>query len=146
MVAGTKHQRGQLFQDVSWTLKASRWRARMITYHNIGIYNRKYQPDDGMRTENPEQTEGTGRVIAPRLTKKALSSWRRRTYGIYQIEITGPDGFHVYSGKKNIGHPDDPGSQNVLNVDLSTGVPRARWNPAPEAIWLAARKTKTRLN
>jgi tetratricopeptide (TPR) repeat protein len=40
-------------------------------------------------------------------------------YGVYQIDITAPDGSQVYSGKKTIGDNNDPSSQNILNVDLS---------------------------
>ncbi len=92
----------------------------LITYQNIGIYNRKYQSEAGMRTETPEKQEGTGRSYRIKTDKKGVFVLNGVAYGIYQIKITGPDGFHVYSGKKNIGHPADPGSQNILNVDLST--------------------------
>jgi len=42
--------------------------------------------------------------------------------GVYQIEITGADGGHVYSGRKHIGDIADTEveAQNVLNVDLSS--------------------------
>jgi tetratricopeptide (TPR) repeat protein len=92
----------------------------LITYKNIGIYNRKYNSDGGMRTQTPEKQEGTGRSYSIKTDRKGAFALNGVAYGIYQIEITGPDGLHVYSGKKNIGHPDDPGSQNILNVDLST--------------------------
>ena len=47
-----------------------------ITYKNIGRYNREYRADGGMRTENPEMTEGTGRVYHTKTDRRALSSWQ----------------------------------------------------------------------
>jgi len=90
-----------------------------ITYKNIGIYDRQYRADGGMRTEAPQMAEGTGRLYHTKADRKGAFVLNGVSYGVYQIEISGPDGVHVYSGKKTIGHPDDPGSQNILNVDLS---------------------------
>ena len=90
-----------------------------ITYKNIGQYNREYRADGGMRTENPEITEGTGRVYHTKTDRKGAFVLAGLDFGIYKIEITGQNGVHVYSGRKTIGRDDDPGSQNILNVDLS---------------------------
>lgn len=92
----------------------------LITYHNIGRYERNYNSEGGMRTENPVMIEGTGRTYHVKADRNGKFLLNGVDYGVYQIEITAKDGSHVYSGKKNIGHADDPGSQNVLNVDLST--------------------------
>jgi tetratricopeptide (TPR) repeat protein len=91
-----------------------------VVYQRIGTYARNYSAGDGMRTESPQMTEGTGRVYRTKTNKKGEFTLAGMDYGVYEIQITGPDGAHVYSGKKTIGHPDDPGSQNTLNVDLST--------------------------
>jgi tetratricopeptide (TPR) repeat protein len=91
-----------------------------VTYKKTGTFTRNYSTGDGMRTESPQMTEGTGRVYQTRTDKKGAFALAGMDYGVYQIEITGPDGAHVYSGRKTIGFPDDPSSQNVLNVDLST--------------------------
>lgn len=115
-----------------------------ITYKNIGIYDREYRSDGGMRTETPQMLEGTGQSYRIKTDRKGAFILNGVTFGIYQIEITGPDGAHVYSGKKNIGHPDDPGSQNVLNVDLSlaTSGPLA---PGAGSNLAGGKKTKEQL-
>jgi tetratricopeptide (TPR) repeat protein len=91
-----------------------------VVYQKVGTYARNYSAGDGIRTESPQMTEGTGRVYQTKTNKKGEFTLAGMDYGVYQIEITGSDGAHVYSGKKTIGFPDDPSSQNVLNVDLST--------------------------
>ena len=66
--------------------------------------------------------EGKGKVYKVKTDKNGKFSLVGVAYGVYQIEITGPDGGHVYSGKKHIGDIADSEveAQNVLNVDLSS--------------------------
>jgi tetratricopeptide (TPR) repeat protein len=84
----------------------------LITYTKIGIVDN--------RLESPKMIEGTGRIYKVTTDKKGAFSLIGVDYGVYQIEITGPDGSHVYSGKKTIGDNTEAASQNVLNVDLSS--------------------------
>jgi tetratricopeptide (TPR) repeat protein len=92
----------------------------LITYTKIGIFERNYQMGGATRSESPRMVEGTGRIYNIKTDKKGAFLMIGVDYGIYQIEITGPDGSHVYSGKKTIIGNDEPGAQNILNVDLST--------------------------
>lgn len=66
--------------------------------------------------------EGTGKVYKVKTDKNGKFSLIGVEYGVYQIEITAPDGSHVYSGKKHVGDiaDTDVEAQNVLNVDLSS--------------------------
>lgn len=66
--------------------------------------------------------EGTGKTYKTKTDKNGKFSLIGVEYGIYQIEITAPDGSHVYSGKKHVGDIQDKEveAQNVLNVDLSS--------------------------
>lgn len=93
--------------------------AAVVIYKNIGTFNRNYQSDAGIRSENPTMSEGTGRVYQGKTDKKGAFALNGLEYGVYEITITGPDGKRVYSGRKTIGDSSDPSSQNVLNVDLS---------------------------
>ncbi len=52
--------------------------------------------------------EGTGRIYKVQTDKKGTFVMVGVDYGVYQIEITAPDGSHVYSGKKTIGDNNDP--------------------------------------
>ena len=66
--------------------------------------------------------EGTGKIYKIKTDKNGKFSLMGVEYGVYQIEITAPDGSHVYSGKKHVGDiaDTDVEAQNVLNVDLSS--------------------------
>ena len=66
-------------------------------------------------------------------------------FGVYEIEITGPDGSHVYSGRKTVGaSEDDASAQNILNVDLST-VTTGLVVPGGGTNLAAGKKTKEQL-
>jgi tetratricopeptide (TPR) repeat protein len=92
----------------------------LITYKKIGIVDRNIQVSDGARSESPKMVEGTGRIYKVKTDKKGAFSLIGVEYGVYQIEITGPDGGHVYSGRKTVGDNTEASSQNVLNIDLSS--------------------------
>ena len=66
--------------------------------------------------------EGTGKTYKAKTDKKGKFSLVGVEYGVYQIEITAPDGSHVYSGRRHVGDIQDKEveAQNVLNVDLSS--------------------------
>jgi tetratricopeptide (TPR) repeat protein len=83
-----------------------------VVYTNVGTVD---YSSGGQRI-----TEGTGKVYKVKTDKKGSFSVVGVEYGVYKIEITAPDGDHVYSGKKNIGDNTDAASQNTLNVDLSS--------------------------
>ena len=91
----------------------------LVTYTKIGIFERNYRAGGAARSETPRMIEGTGRTYHVKTDKKGAFHMIGMDYGVYQIEITGPDGSHVYSGKKTIVGNDEPSSQNTLNVDLS---------------------------
>jgi tetratricopeptide (TPR) repeat protein len=114
-----------------------------ITYQKMGIVDRNMRGGDGARSESPSMIEGTGRTYKVQTDKKGAFVLVGVDYGVYQIEIIGPDGGHVYSGRKTIGDNADDSSQNVLNVDLSSvegpAVPGAGTNLA------AGKKTKEQL-
>ena len=112
-----------------------------IVYKRVGIVNRNYQSSAGMRSESPTESEGTGRTYQTRTDKRGSFILNGMEYGVYQIEITGPDGSKVYSGRKTIGAENDPSSQNLLNVDLSlaTGGPVA---PGGGSNLASGKKTK----
>jgi tetratricopeptide (TPR) repeat protein len=112
-----------------------------IIYKNIGIYDRQYRADGGMRTEAPQMVEGTGRIYRIKSDRKGAFVLAGLDFGVYQIEITGPGGVHVYSGKKTIGRDDDPGSQNILNIDLSLAT-RLPVEPGSGTNLAGGRKTK----
>ena len=92
----------------------------VITYTKIGTFDRNYEVGGGTRSESPRMVEGTGRIYTIKSDKKGAFLKVGVDYGVYQVEITGPDGEHVYSGKKTIVENNEPSAQNVLNVDLST--------------------------
>jgi len=83
-----------------------------VVYTNVGTVD---YSSGGQRI-----TEGSGKVYKVKTDKKGSFSVVGVEYGVYKIEITAPDGNHVYSGKKNIGDNTDAASQNTLNVDLSS--------------------------
>ncbi|HST79548.1 MAG TPA: tetratricopeptide repeat protein, partial [Verrucomicrobiae bacterium] len=121
--------------------------AAVVIYKNIGTLNRNYQSDAGMRSENPTMTEGTGRVYQGKTDKKGAFALNGLEYGVYEITITAPDGSRVYSGRKTIGASNDPSSQNVLNVDLSTleGT-NLRVDPGGGTKMTSGKKTKAQLD
>ena len=92
----------------------------LVTYTQLGIVDRNYKTGGAARSETPRMVEGKGRIYKIKTDKKGAFVMVGMEYGVYQIEITGPDGSHVYSGKKTIVGNDEPSAQNILNVDLST--------------------------
>jgi tetratricopeptide (TPR) repeat protein len=92
----------------------------LVMYQKIGIVDRNIHAGNGSRSESPTMSEGTGRIYKVQTDKKGAFVLVGVDYGIYQIDITAPDGSHLYSGRKTIGDNNDPSSQNVLNVDLSS--------------------------
>ncbi|HLK07707.1 MAG TPA: tetratricopeptide repeat protein [Candidatus Angelobacter sp.] len=92
----------------------------VVTYTKIGTYDRNYEIGGSTRIESPRMVEGTGRIYKIKTDKKGAFVMVGMDYGVYQVEITGPDGSNVYYGKKTIVGNDEPSAQNVLNVDLSS--------------------------
>jgi len=92
----------------------------VVTYTQIGIVDRNYKAGGAARSESPRMVEGRGRIYKIKTDKKGAFAMIGMDYGVYQVEITGADGSHVYSGKKTIVGNDEPSAQNILNVDLST--------------------------
>ena len=86
----------------------------LVTYTKVGIFERNYQTGGAGRSETPRMIEGTGRIYKIKTDKKGAFHMIGMDYGVYQIEITGPDGSHVYSGKKTIVGNDEPSSQNIF--------------------------------
>jgi tetratricopeptide (TPR) repeat protein len=83
-----------------------------VVYTNVGTLDRL----------TTRIIEGKGKIYKIKTDKNGKFSLMGVEYGVYQIEITAPDGSHVYSGKKHIGDIADTEveAQNVLNVDLSS--------------------------
>src|SRR6476620_12024347 len=88
-----------------------------VQYTNVAIVQTGGPAAD---VSTPRMLEGTGRVYKVKTDKKGNFIMLGVDYGVYQIEITAPDGSHVYSGKRRIGDNSDVNSQNDLKVDLST--------------------------
>ena len=82
-----------------------------VVYTNVGMVDRVAT----------RIIEGTGKIYKVKTDKNGKFSLMGVEYGVYQIEITAPDGSHVYSGKKHVGDiaDTDVEAQNTLNVDLS---------------------------
>lgn len=91
----------------------------VIVYRNVGKIDKEYRDFSGIRVETPKMLAGTGRVYKVKTNRNGAFLMAGVNYGVYDIEITGPDGRLVYKGRKNIGDPSDINAQNVLNVDLS---------------------------
>ena len=104
-----------------------------VTYTNVGTVDR-----NGQRI-----TEGTGKVYKIKTGKDGKFLLIGVQYGVYEIEVTGPDGSHIYSGKKNVGDPNNKEleSQNVLEVDLSTAEANMV-EPGAETNLAGGKKTK----
>jgi len=85
-----------------------------VVYTNVGTVD---YSSGGQRI-----TEGSGKVYKVKTDKKGSFSVVGVEYGVYKIEITAPDGSHVYTGKKNVGDNTDANSQNTLNIDLSSAM------------------------
>ncbi len=115
-----------------------------VTYHYIGVVEKNIQSMPDMRMETPRMVERSGRTYTVKTDKKGDFVIVGVDYGVYKIEIAAPDGHEVYAGKKNIGEPGDPNSQNVLNVDLSTayGGPQ---EPGSGTNLMAGKKSKEQL-
>lgn len=92
----------------------------LITYEKVGTFDRNIRSTPGIREESPRMLEGTGRIYKIKTDKKGAFLLVGVDYGVYQIEITGPDGSHVYSGRKTVVDSTEASSQNILNVDLSS--------------------------
>jgi hypothetical protein len=73
-----------------------------VTYTLIGVIDRNYQASAGMRTESPKMMEKNGRAFTVKTDKKGAFALVGMDYGVYDVEITGPDGEHVYSGKSRL--------------------------------------------
>jgi tetratricopeptide (TPR) repeat protein len=116
----------------------------LIVYKQIGKFERDLRIDAGVLSESPRMVEGTGRIYQIKTDKKGMFLMAGLAYGVYQVEITGPDGSHVYSGKKTIAGSDEPSSQNTLNVDLSL-LTRGRVEPGAETNLASGKKTKEQL-
>ena len=115
-----------------------------VTYKMIGILDRNYQQLPGMRSESPRMLERGGRSYQIKTDKKGVFVLVGLEYGVYAVEITGPDGSHVYSGKKTVGDNADANSQNILNVDLSTAT-SGPLTPGAGTNLAAGKKTKEQL-
>jgi tetratricopeptide (TPR) repeat protein len=115
-----------------------------VTYKLIGIVDKDINAMSGMRSEMSRMRERGGRTYDAKTDKKGAFIITGVDFGVYQIEITGPDGHPVYSGKKIIGATNDVNSQNVLNVDLSLTV-RGPLAPGAETNLASGKKTKDQL-
>jgi tetratricopeptide (TPR) repeat protein len=116
----------------------------LIVYKQIGKFDRDLRITAGVMSETPRMVEGTGRIYRIKTDKKGAFLLVGVDYGVYQIEITGPDGSHVYSGKKTIIGNDEASSQNVLNVDLSLAT-RGLVVPGAETNLASGKKSKEQL-
>ena len=116
-----------------------------ITYKNVGKVDRNIADFGGIRVETPKMTAGTGRIYKVKTNGNGAFTLVGVDYGIYDIEITGPDGRRLYTGRKNIGDPADINAQNVLNVDLST-VTRGPLAPGGGTNLSGGKKTKAQLD
>jgi tetratricopeptide (TPR) repeat protein len=107
-----------------------------VTYTNAGTIDR-----DATRI-----IEGSGKVYTAKTDKDGKFSIIGVAYGVYQIEIKDAEGSHVYSGKKNIGDPNNKEieAQNDLQVDLST-VESNMVMPGGETNLTKGKKTKEQL-
>jgi tetratricopeptide (TPR) repeat protein len=83
-----------------------------VTYTNVGTIDRN----------DTRIIEGSGKVYTAKTDKDGRFSITGVAYGVYQIEVKDADGSHVYSGRKNVGDPNNKEieAQNDLQVDLST--------------------------
>jgi tetratricopeptide (TPR) repeat protein len=115
----------------------------LIAYKYIGMVDRDIKATPGMRSESPRMLEKGGRTFTVKTDKKGAFILNGLDYGVYQVDITGPDGSQVYSGRKTVGASNDPSSQNTLNVDLSSSY-RGPVLPGGETN-LAGKKTKEQL-
>jgi tetratricopeptide (TPR) repeat protein len=116
----------------------------LVTYTKIGTFNRNISTGGGIRSELPTMTEGTGRIYKTKTDKKGAFVITGVEYGVYQIEMNGPNGVHVYSGRKTILDSTEASSQNVLNVDLSS-VFKGLVEPGGGTNLAAGKKTKEQL-
>ncbi len=115
-----------------------------IVYKGIGIVDEDINALPGGRSETPKMRERGGRTYTIKSDKKGSFTMVGVQYGVYDVQITGPDGAHLYSGKKIVGNPADPSSQNILNVDLST-VYRGPVEPGGGTNLAAGKKSKEQL-
>jgi tetratricopeptide (TPR) repeat protein len=90
-----------------------------VTYKMIGTIDRDIDGQTVERARMPKIVERNGRNFTTRTNKKGAFTITGVDVGIYQVEITAADGARIYTGRKAVGDPGDPTSQNVLNVDLS---------------------------
>ena len=116
----------------------------LITYQKIGTVDGNIRAGDDSRSESPTMVQGAGRIYKIKTDKKGAFVLVGVDYGIYQIDIHGLDGSHVYSGRKKIGDTSDANSQNVLNVDLSS-VFKGPVEPGGGTNMATGKKTKEQL-
>src|SRR4029077_393608 len=107
-----------------------------VIYTNVGTIERN----------STRIIEGSGKVYKVQTDKDGRFSIIGVAYGVYQIEVKDADGSHVYSGKKNIGDPNNKEveAQNDLQVDLST-VESNMVTPGGETNLAKGKKTKEQL-
>jgi tetratricopeptide (TPR) repeat protein len=107
-----------------------------VTYTNVGIFDRVDQ----------RIKEGTGQVYKIKTDKQGRFELLGMQFGIYQIEVTAPDGARVYSGRKNINDPNDKEfqAQNDLEIDLSK-VESSQVEPGAETNLAGGKKTKEQM-
>ncbi len=108
-----------------------------VIYTNVGIVDRNDQ----------RITEGTGKVYKIRTDKQGKFSLIGVQYGVYRIEVTAADGSHVYSGRRNVGDPENKEveAQNKLDIDLSTAESNLAEPGAETNLAAGKKKTKEQL-
>src|SRR5215471_18070809 len=74
-----------------------------VTYKMVGVIDRQFNRTALGRTDTPKMLERGGRTFTTKTNKKGAFTIAGVDYGVYEIEITGPDGAHIYSGKKAVG-------------------------------------------
>jgi tetratricopeptide (TPR) repeat protein len=115
-----------------------------VTYKLIGIVDQRPEKIPGGLYTDPMMVERSGRTFTAKTNRKGAFSITGMEYGVYKVEITGPDGAYVYSGKKIVGDPADQNSQNILNVDLSA-VYRGPSEPGEATSLAEGKKTREQL-
>jgi tetratricopeptide (TPR) repeat protein len=116
-----------------------------VTYTNVGQYTTGgAMANYGLQKGQVTDSTGTGRVYKTKTDKHGEFTIIGVSYGIYQIEITDPQGTSVYSGKKLVGDNTDQDVSNTLNVDLST-VPPPGMSAAGGGNTAGGKKTKEQL-
>jgi tetratricopeptide (TPR) repeat protein len=116
-----------------------------VVYTNVGQYTTGGSMTDyGLQKGQITDSAGTGRVYKTKTDKRGEFTIIGVSYGIYQVEITDPQGSRVYSGKKLVGDNTDKDVSNTLNIDLSTAPPPGM-SPAGGSNLGGGKKTKEQL-